>query len=330
MRALFVMVAVVLGGCSNQPAPTSARKQTRQAACGQASDETVRIMQGLAPTCAGCHTSGTRAFFNSVSAFQDLVVANPELIVPGDPDASQFVKLLEARGTGSFPQMPIGLKTYADLLADGTATISLDAIKDWVRGLGTQGRGSEPDPDIARVNRLKPEQVQRALYQQLGLEHADFFIDAREYGIVMAESRGDDLYPFQPNDAVPAPRQQATADRFQGLGGGNTYAQRRSDLSISPSFALTLTQISQRWCRLGLAKAGNQALFPAGTTKATDAANVKATISRWFTHFHGVKADTAQVDELYGKVWQPLSTDSEAAWVGLCSAFIRHPNWIFY
>jgi hypothetical protein len=331
MRALAPLLVVALGlAACEQPAPPPAASVTRQASCGEASDETVRIMQGLAPSCEGCHLTGVRAYWSSVSSFQNLVVANPALITPGDPDASEFVRLLEGAGRGAFKQMPIGTKRYADLVAEGTASLPIDDVKAWVRGLTVQARNAQPDFSAPRVSRLKPEQVQRALYQQLGLAHGDFFTTAGEYGIVMAEQRTDELYPFQPNDALPAPRQQGPRDRFQALGGGSSYGQRRSDLSVSPGFVLTLTQVSQRWCRLGLNKQNNVALFPTGATRTTDAANVKATIRRWFLHFHGRRATDAAVEQLYTAVWQPLSTDPEAAWVGLCSSFIRHPDWIFY
>lgn len=331
MRALLLVACLSVLGCDRALAPPPQAQVKRQPACGEASDETVRIMRALAPSCEGCHLTGVRAYWSSVSSFQNLVVANPALITPGDPEASEFVRLLDGRGRGAFRQMPIGTKSYADLVREGAATTSIDEVKAWVQGLTTQPRNSQPDPEVARVSRIKPEQVQHVLYQQLGLVEADFFSPAGEYGIIMAEPvGGDDRYPFQPNDAIPAPRQQPSRDRFQALGGGSSFAQRRADLTVGPSFVLTLTQLSQRWCRFSLAKMGNVALFPAGTTRATDEANVKATLRRWFVHFHGRKPTDAAVDELYSTVWQPLSSDSEAAWVGVCSAFIRHPDWIFY
>ncbi len=329
MRALLVAVLLLLG-CGRDVATTSPVQVTRQPACGEASDETVRVMRALAPSCEGCHLTGVRAYWSSTSSFQNLVVANPALITPGDPEASEFVRLLDGRGRGAFRQMPIGTKSYADLVSDGAATMPIDEVKAWVRGLSATPRNSQPDPAVARVSRIKPEQVQRVLYRQLGLAEADFFIPAGEFGIIMAEPRSDDLYPFQPNDAIPAPRQQPSRDRFQALGGGSAFGQRKPDFTVGPSFVLTLTQLSQRWCRLSLAKMGNVALFPQGTTRATDEANVKATIRRWFVHFHGRKPTDAAVDELYSMVWQPLSSDTEAGWVGLCSSFIRHPDWIFY
>lgn len=334
MRALLACGVLVLAGCNRTPEKVSKDLQfsaTRQAACGQASDETVAVMRALAPHCEGCHVTGARAFFSSVSSFQNLVVSDPRLIKPGDPDGSEFVKLLQGTGTGAFTRMPIGTKSYADLVADGTATFTIDQVKQWVTGLATQARDSRPDVTAPRITRVKAEQVQRALYQQLGLAYDDFFVDASDFGIPRAESRSDDLYPFQPADEYLAPRNQESRDRFHGLGGGSVVTQQKADPSLSPTFVLTLTQVSQRWCRLGYRKATNDALFPNGASKATDEQNVKATITRWFLHFHGRVASQAEVDAMYTSVWSPLAPGgAEAGFTGLCSAFIRHPDWIFY
>ncbi len=328
MKRVFLLL--LLAGCERAPEPRITAS-TKQAACGQASDETVRIMRGLAPSCEGCHVSGTRGFFSSVSSFQNLIVSDPRMVVPGDPDASEFVRLLEGRGTGAFTQMPIGTKSYAQLFAEGAVTLPIADVRQWIVGLASQARDARPDATAPRITRVKAEQVQRALYQQLGLDYADFFTNASDYGIPHAQPRSDDLYPFQPDDAYLSPRTSEPSERFHGLGGGSVVGQQKADLSIAPTFVLTLTQVSQRWCRLAYLKANNDALFPAGTTKATDATNVKATITRWFLHFHGTVATAADVDAMYASVWTPLSaTSAEAGFVGLCSAFIRHPDWIFY
>lgn len=331
MRHVYIcVVAATLVACdARTPGPTSAVK--RQAECGQASDETVRVMRALAPHCEGCHVNGARAFFSSVSSFQNLIVADPRMVKPGDPDNSEFVKLLVGTGSGAFTKMPIGAKSYAELVADGTATLTIDEVKQWVNGLATQARDARPDSNAPRITRVKAEQVQRALYQQLGLVHADFFTNASDYGIPRAQPISDDLYPFQPVDEYLAPRTSEPRDRFHGLGGGSVVTQQRADPSTSPTFVLTLTQVSQRWCRMGFRKMNNEALFPSGATKATDEANVKATITRWFLHFHGTRATQAEVDAMYSTVWQPLAAGgAEAGFTGLCSAFVRHPDWIFY
>ncbi|MBL8909757.1 MAG: hypothetical protein JNM17_03535 [Archangium sp.] len=329
MRALYIYVSVGLLSCAPSEKPSVAAK--KQAACGQASDETVRVMRALAPHCEGCHVTGARAFFSSVSSFQNLIVSDMRLIKPGDPANSEFVKLLEGTGTGAFTRMPIGTRSYAELVAAGTATLTIDEVKQWVTGLATQARDARPDSNAPRITRVRAEQVQRALYQQLGLVYADFFVDASDFGIPRAEARSDDLYPFQPADEYLAPRGSEARDRFHGLGGGSVVTQQKADPSISPTFVLTLTQVSQRWCRLGYRKMTNDALFPNGATKATDEANVKATITRWFLHFHGRVATPAEVDAMYTNVWTPLAGGgAEAGFTGLCSAFVRHPDWIFY
>jgi hypothetical protein len=329
MRALWL---VVLASCSVTPGAPSPSAVVRQADCGQASDETVRIMAGLAPVCAGCHSVGPRGFFSSVAAFQSLIVANPAWVTPGDPDHSELIRLLEGNGTGPFKQMPIGTTTYAQLVAAGTATIPLSDVRAWVTGLTAQARDARPDSTAPTVARLRTVQLQRALYQQLGLTHDDFFGVAQDFGITRAESRGDDLYPLQPPDGLPEARQTEPVDRAVGLGAGSNLSQRRDDPNVSPTFVLTLTQVSQRWCRLALAKPGNVALFPSGTLPTPTEANARATIRRWFLHFHGTIATDAQVDELYQQVWTPLTVGgpADAGWVGLCSAFLRHPSWIFY
>ncbi|RKH00942.1 hypothetical protein D7V97_29605 [Corallococcus sp. CA053C] len=332
--SLLLLVLPVALACGREG--TSSESHTRvqdQPACGTpASAETLRIMEGLKPHCEGCHAQGARGYFASADAFQSLLVSDARLVKAGSPDDSELVRLLEGRGSTAFKQMPIGEKSYAQLVSEGTATLPVAEVRAWVQGLTTQQRDARPDPAAPRITRLNATQAQRALYQQLGLVHEDFFIVAHEFGIPMAESRGDDLYPLQPPDAVPAPRQNTTSERFYGLGGGSVMTQTASDRSPSPTFALTLTQVSQRWCRLALAKTGNVALFPAGTKRTADPTDVKATLRRWSLHFLGERFSDAQVDALYADVFVPLSTptDTEPAYVGACSYFIRHPHWIFY
>ncbi|MBZ4416481.1 hypothetical protein [Myxococcus sp. RHSTA-1-4] len=331
-RFIFLLVMSGLLSCGGEGAPQALRAQGQAACSTPATSETVRIMQGLKPHCEGCHAQGARGYFASTETFQALLVSDVRMVKPGSPDDSELVRLLEGRGTGAFKQMPIGQKSYAQLVADGTATLSVAEVRAWIQGLATQQRDSRPDPDAPRITRLSATQMQRALYQQLGLSHEDFFTAANEYGIPMAESRGDDFYPLQPPDALPTPRQNATAERYHALGGGSVLNQVSQDRSAAPSFVLTLTQVSQRWCRRALAKTGNQALFSTGTPRTANPEDVKATLRRWSLHFLGERFTDAQVEALYQDVFVPLATptDTEPAYVGVCSYFIRHPHWIFY
>jgi hypothetical protein len=330
-RYALLLVLLVLPGivsCSSEVTPATILDQ-----CGTpATSETLRVMEGLKPHCEGCHAQGARGYFASVEAFQSLLVSDSRLVKAGSPDDSELVKLLEGRGTGAFKQMPIGQKSYAQLVSEGTATLTVEAVRAWIKGIGVQQRDSRPNPDAPRITRMSADQVQRALYQQLGLGYDDFFVNAKEFGFDMAESRGEDHLPLQSPDAIPAPRQYISGERYHGLGGGSVMNQVSADRTPAPTFALTLTQVSQRWCRRALAKPDNTALFPKGATRTANPADVKATLKRWSLHFLGERFTDAQVDELYTDVFVPLATptDTEPAYVGVCSYFIRHPHWIFY
>lgn len=326
MRGALVL-AVLLAACADLGPQAAAKKQ--QAICGTpATVQTKAIYDGLKAECAGCHQSGTRGFFSSLGAFQALLVSDARLVAPGNPDGSELMKLLEGKGTGAFKQMPIAGLTYAMRTAGPAASIA--DLRAWITGLTAQQRDNRPDPLGRPITRMSAQQTQRALYQQLGLTHEDFFLVANEFSLPMAESRGDGRYPVQSQDALPTPRQGEAAGRFEGLGGGSVMGQVRADTSISPTFVLTLEQVSQAWCRQALAKAGNVALFPAGA--APDAAGAKATIRRWSVHFLAQPMSDPDVDALHADVFAPLLAETNVtnAYTGLCSYFIRHPLWNFY
>jgi hypothetical protein len=299
-----------------------------------ASSETIAIYEGLRSSCQGCHQSGERGYFASVSAFQSLVVADPRFVTPGDPTSSGFVALLEGTASGSFAQMPPAGPTYAALVDGGAAGPSMADVRAWIEGLSAQARDPRPDVNAPRITRMSAVQIRRALYQQLGLDGADFFIPAYEFGIEMAESRGDDRYPLLSGDEVPAPRQRVTFERHQGLGGGAVVEQVTPDASASVNFAHTIVQVSQAWCRLALSKQNNTALFATATEQADESAdNVAATVHRWARHFHAVDLDETETQTfvtLFNTLRADPAGDLNSAWSGVCSAFIRHPRWVFY
>ncbi len=325
MRRAWLLL--LLAACGSPP-QSGVR---RDAVCGTpATPETKVVYEGLKAECAGCHQTGTKGYFASLGAFQALLVSDARLVNPGNPDGSELVKLLEAKGTGAFTQMPIAGAPYA-MRTPGTGA-SMAQVKAWISGLSAQARDNRPDPNARPITRVSAQQAQRALYQQLGLTHDDFFIAASEFSLPMAESRGDTNYPLHGQDLLPAPRQTQTSGRFEALGGGSVMGQVRADTSITPTYVLTLQQVSQAWCRRALTKAGNPALFPGGTLGASDAATVKATIARWSLHFLAQPMAAAEVDALHADVFAPLLAETNAtnAYTGLCSYFIRHPLWSFY
>lgn len=294
------------------------------------------IFDALSPHCASCHISGARGYFASIEAFESLLVYNPAEVVPGKPDESELVRLLIGQGTRAFKQMPIAGPTYADLASQGKTKKTVEEIKTWIMNLVQRDKDPLPSLEARRVTRLSAEDVQRTLYQQLGLSDADFFVPASNYDIPhKSTGQLDDKYPISSPDAAPAPFEQLPVERYASLGGGSAGYQMKADGTISPSFLGTLSQISQRWCAMALDKAGNTALLPAGAsiqTGSSDPAAVKTVLRAWYLHFHAVRATDAEVDTLFQNVFVPLEQgkDSRTAYIGTCSYFIRHPDWILY
>lgn len=300
-----------------------------------ATADTERVFDGLKPICEGCHVAGERGYFASLEAFQSLLVSDARYVVPGDPGNSVLVALLKGTSRGAFAQMPPSGDTYAVLAANGAATVSIDDVEGWITALANQVRDPSPDKNAPRITRVTANQVRVALYQQLGLDAADFFIPAYEFGIEMAEARGDDNYPLLSPDDLPAPRQGTTEARHANLGGFSIVAQQTADREPSGNYVNTLVQLSQRWCRMAIDKPGNTALFAEGTSSADESeANVTSTVKRWSRLFHAIEIDDAEAKRLYTELFVPLradpAADTTSAWSGVCSYFIRHPSWVFY
>lgn len=328
ITSAFVLFAAGCGdSATNNPCggPTPEERAQNQA-----------IFDALSPHCASCHVSGSRGYFASIEAFESLLAYNPAEVVPGKPDESEFVRLLTGQGTRAFKQMPIAGPTYADLASQGKTKKTVEEIKTWIKNLVQRDKDPLPSLEARRITRLSAEDVQRGLYQQLGLSDADFFVPASNYDIPhKSTGQLDDKYPISSPDTAPAPFEQLPVERYSSLGGGSAGYQLKADSTISPSFLGTLSQVSQRWCAMALDKAGNTALLPAGAsiqTGSSDPAAVKAVLRAWYLHFHAVQATDADVDALFQNVFVPLEQgkDSRTAYIGTCSYFIRHPDWILY
>lgn len=298
--------------------------------------ENLIIFDGLRASCEGCHVMGARGYFASIESFESLVAYNTELVTPGAPDSSPFIALLEGTGSGPFAQMPPAGPTYAALAEDGTASLSMTQIRDWVTELGDHAADPNPSSAAPRITRIAAADLQRALYQQLGLDDDDFFIPASNFGIEhKSTGQQDDKLPMSSPDAVPAPFEGLPVDRFVSLGGGSAMQQRKTDGSISPSFAGSLAQVAQRWCAMAIDKPDNTALLPDGgstSTGSSDPDAVKSIIRTWYLHFHAVTVADDEVDRVYDDLFLPIEAgaDARTAYIGTCSYFIRHPDWVFY
>ncbi len=333
LSLLVASVALAAGACGE----SASESQTDPTPCGGPTPEeraaNQKVFDALSPTCAGCHSTGSRGFFASIEAFEALVVYAQNEVVPGDPDNSELVLLLEGHGTRAFTQMPIAGPAYADM-AD--IPMSMADIRAWVVGLEARQLDPLPSIEARRVTRMAADDIQRALYQQLGLTDEDFFVPANNYDIEhKSNQQSDERYALSSPEAIPAPFESLPVERFASLGGGSAMFQMKSDSTVTPSYLGTLSQVSQRWCAMALDKANNTALLPAGASVATgssDPAAVKAVIRQWFLHFHATVADDASVNEVFDTVFVPLETetDARAGYIGTCSYFIRHPHWVFY
>ncbi|HRI64464.1 MAG TPA: hypothetical protein PK156_09495 [Polyangium sp.] len=313
------------GSGSNCSGPTPEERAQNQA-----------VFDALAPHCSSCHVTGARGYFASIEAFESLLVYNPNEVVPGKPDESELIRLLVGQGTRAFKQMPIAGSSYGDLAGQGKTQMTVDEIRTWVKNLVKRGQDPLPSIEARRITRLSAEDVQRALYQQLGLSDDDFFVPGSNYDIPhKSTGQQDDKYPISSPDTSPAPFESLPVERYSSLGGGSAAHQIRPDGTISPSFLGTLSQVSQRWCALALDKPSNTTLLPMGAsiqTGSADAAAVKSVLRFWYLHFHAVQATDVEIDTLFQNVFVPLEQgkDTRTAYIGTCSYFIRHPDWIFY
>ena len=103
----------------------------RTYAAGSLSTNDVFI--GMSATCNGCHgPSSSTPYFGSLEDFERLVVAEQEMITPGDPDGSLFIRVLEGNGDAPWGSMPLGSMTFSDLSARGQTGVTVEAVRYWV------------------------------------------------------------------------------------------------------------------------------------------------------------------------------------------------------
>lgn len=289
--------------------------------------------------CSGCHTVGNHPFFASLDSFENGLVYNIKYVTPGDPDNSYLIQLIEGMAQGSYKQMPPG-ETYATLLGDGRATLTVDQLKDWIRNLPpAPTRLAGPSLEHFAVRRLTAEEMTLSLLDQLGLTVEDFIDTSdsnwrdQEYTV-----NGGKLFVW-PGDWAPGISQQyvsdsSTVDRFEALGGPSTLFYRKRDVQLGPSAMQTLVQVSQAWCQRAVDKQGNTAVLRYVTladTSASKADAIKQNISALWLRMLGQPATIDDVDGLYTDVYLHYeSTDTRTAWTAVCAALVRNPLWLTY
>ena len=121
---------------------------------------TTRSASRSRPRAQGCHTTGNKPFFASLTAFENGLVYNEKYVKRGDPDNSLLIQLLKGSAPGSYPQMPPG-QPYTELVsqrprhADHRAAGGLDS-----RSARLRPRQLEtPSPEEFYVRRLTAEEM---------------------------------------------------------------------------------------------------------------------------------------------------------------------------
>ncbi|MFY0568214.1 hypothetical protein ACN28E_30885 [Archangium lansingense] len=297
------------------------------------------IRLALAPACEGCHITGNKPFFASLTAFENGLVYDERYVKPGDPENSMLIQMLEGNAPGSYPQMPPG-QSYGELIANGHVTLTIEQVKAWIRDLPPPpARLESPDPEEFNVRRLTAEEMVVTLMDQLGLTLEDFVSTSdpnwRNKAYVV---NGGKLFVW-PGDWAPGISGEYVSDsrsveRFDALGGGNSLLYRKRDVGFGPSAGQTLVQMSQAWCVRAVDKKSNTAVLRYVTLADTSSKNpdaVQKNLRALYLRMLGQPPSDAEAKELYEQVYMPLEAQStRLAWIGVCAALIRHPLWITY
>jgi hypothetical protein len=346
----LVLSASLAVACSTAGSASDTAAQPLGACDGPTTEESnanKKVMDDLAPSCAGCHVSGNKVFFTSLKAFESALVYNPAYVVAGKPNESRLIALME--GTAKKPgytQMPTDGLPYAGLAGADPKLMPMSEIRAWVTALATRSASVAPDVSKSLMTRLSANQLRMSLQTQLGLTDMDLYATAMSNeAIPRLNVKHPEFFPFLGNDHLPA-QQSDNAESYstrnnksgglhEALGGATIIYQVREDRSISTSFATALTQVSQAWCRLAVQKAGNAALFPGGampTEVAAPGTQTKAVFARWVLSFLGRRAEPGELDRMFDTLYLPLaaSEGAQTGFTGTCAYLVRHPDNVFY
>ena len=297
------------------------------------------IRLALAPACEGCHLTGNKPLFASLSAFESGLVYNEKFVKRGDPANSVLVQMLKGVAPGSYPQMPPG-QPYNELVASGRVSLTIEQVEAWIRDLPAPPEQLEtPSPGEFHVRRLSAEEMVVSLMAQLGLTLEDFVStsnpDWRNRAYVV---NGGKFFAW-PGDWAPGISGEYVSDsrsieRFEALGGGNALLYRKKDVGFGPSAAQALVQMSQAWCARAVDKRSNTAVLRHVTLADTSAKNpdaVRKNLASLYLRMLGQPPTEAEAKALYEEVYLPLEKqNTRIAWIGVCATLIRHPLWITY
>lgn len=330
MRAHHLII-LVLAACSgdiggDSEAPGS---QPLDGVCAVSDNDEVRLL--LESTCAGCHSgSANKPFFDSLAAFENLLVYNPDYVKPGDPDGSVLIQLLEGRGAGLFRQMPPSGDSFAARAEKGETQISLAKVRDWITNLAAKPLNPDPDLSTVSTRKLMAEEIAGTLMAQIGLSMEDDFIESysSNYDSPTVVLKGE-LPVYSPDAAPPSHYDGDFEARFVALGGPGWMDRRPRGNTVSPTLLQTLVQLSQAWCQMAVNKPDNSVFFAKAAKDSTDATQVRANIAYLYLRMLGEPASDEEIERVYTEVFARYS-DNAVAWTAVCASFVRHPLWLSF
>lgn len=282
--------------------------------------ELSNVYTGLKPACVTCHDSGSSLpAFASQASFFNLIASNPHFVLPGRSSESELVRLLDARGgSNGTRQMPLGQKTYDQLVRDGTARVSVSTVRCWIDALPPTQQISTKVASGAVLRRVSATQLTKSLQLHLGLTDADF--------TSVAPDRLPVVSPDSPRRTERS--LQAHHGRFVSLGGANWLDNVPPNRDVSPDYFLNLVQVSQAWCKLAVTKANNSALFRfAALTDRTATAlpRIEQNIDALYERLLAQPPDPAAHQALLALFRKYEPTSTTVAWQAVCAAVVRHP-----
>jgi hypothetical protein len=277
-------------------------------------------------TCGGCHSITERPYFVNLAAFENSIAYDPRWVVPGSPQTSVFMSLLN--GTRPVRMPPAPQDPFSVLAAKGQTLITIAEVEEWIRNL--KPPVVVTPLNVAVVRRKTAEQVIRSLYDQLGLGDTDFYN-------ATWDPKANDTYAVRSPDAMPyADPFDQGGTLFMAMGGPWRLEGKLRNDAPSQGFVQALTHVSQAWCRTAFNKAGNTAVLSKATladvsTTTTGAANIRANISDLYLRMLGEDAPAAEVDDLFLNVFKPYeSKGAVVAWTAVCASLVRDPLWMLY
>lgn len=136
---------------------------------------TAEVYAAMKPSCLPCHEAGMEdPYFESLERFEALIVADDEHIMPGDPEGSGLVVLLEGRGEGLFAQMPPDGLSFAAMAQAGETGLTMAQVRQWVANLPPREvvvvDCDEINPGPAPMRRLTAQEYENVVRDLLGIE----------------------------------------------------------------------------------------------------------------------------------------------------------------